>query len=77
MFLNRIDRAGSNSEMLRSWTSIILFNEQMKGDVLEFSPCYLSAGDSINQLDPQSLKIVAEAVVDLLKTLDRQSLYEL
>ncbi|OAL80222.1 hypothetical protein AY608_04915 [Acinetobacter terrae] len=60
------------SEMLRSWTSIILFNEQMKGDVLEFLTCYLSAGDSIDQLDPQSLKIVAEAVVDLLKTLDRQ-----
>ena len=60
------------SEMLRSWTSIILFNEQMKGDVLEFSPCYLRASDSINQLDPQSLKIVAEAVVHLLKTLDRQ-----
>ena len=63
--------------MLRSCSSIILFNEQMKGDVLEFLTCYLSAGDSINKLDPQSLKIVAEAVVDLLKTLDRQSLYQL
>jgi hypothetical protein len=44
----------------------------MKGDVLEFLLCYLSTGDSINQVDPQSLKIVAEAVVHLLKTLDRQ-----
>lgn len=58
--------------MLRSWTSIILFNEQMKGDVLEFSPFYLSACDSIDQVDLQSLKIVAEAVFHLLKTLDRQ-----
>ena len=38
----------------------------------EFSPCYLGAGACINQVDLQSLKIVAEAVVHLLKTLDRQ-----
>ncbi|NNG82435.1 hypothetical protein [Acinetobacter sp. ANC 5378] len=49
----------------------------MKDDVLEFSLCYFSAGDSLDQVDPQSLKIVAEAEVHLLKTLARQSLYEL
>ncbi|NNH00834.1 hypothetical protein [Acinetobacter sp. ANC 5414] len=45
--------------------------------MLEFSLCYLGVGDIIDQVDPQSLKIVAEAVVHLLKTLARQSLYEL
>ncbi|NNH36388.1 hypothetical protein HLH12_12740 [Acinetobacter sp. NIPH 2377] len=58
--------------MLRSWASIILFNEQMKAEVFEFPPCDLRACDSMDQVDLQSLKIVAEAVVDLLKTLDRQ-----
>ena len=62
-------------KILRSWRSIILFNEQMKAGVFEFSPCDLSACDSMDQVDRQSLKIVAEAAVHLLKTLDRQSLY--
>lgn len=53
-------------------SSIILFNEQMKGDVLEFAPCYHSACDTIDQVDPESLEIAAEAVLYLLKTLDRQ-----
>lgn len=61
--------------ILRSWRSIILFNEQMKAEVFEFSRCDLRACDSMDQVDRQSLKIVAEAAVHLLKTLDRQSLY--
>ena len=61
--------------ILRSWRAIILFNEQMKAEVFEFSRCDLSNCDSFDQVDLQSLKIVAEAAVHLLKTLDRQSLY--
>ena len=58
--------------MLRSCSSIILFNEQMKAGVFEFPPCDLRACDSMDQVDLQSFKIVAEAVLHLLKTLDRQ-----
>lgn len=49
--------------------SLTLFNEQMKGDVLEFAPCYHQACDTIEQVDPQSLGLVGEAVIELLKTL--------
>lgn len=49
--------------------SLTLFNEQMKGDVLEFAPCYHQACDTIEQVDPQSLGLVGEAVLDLLKKL--------
>lgn len=48
-------------------TSIILFNEQMKGDELEFAPCYHKACDSIEHVDVKSLQIAAEAVTHLLK----------
>ena len=58
--------------MLRSCSSIILFNEQIKAGVCEFPPCDLRACDSMDQVDLQSFKIVAEAGVHLLKTLDRQ-----
>ena len=44
----------------------------MKDDVFDFLLCYFRVGESLDQVDPQSLKIVAEAVVHLLKTLDRQ-----
>lgn len=43
-------------------TSLILFNEQMKGDVLEFAPCYHQSCDTIEQVDPESLKIAYDAV---------------
>jgi len=56
--------------ILRSWRSIILFNEQMKAGVFEFSSCDLNPCDSVDQVDLQSFKIVAAAVVHLLKTLD-------
>ena len=58
--------------MLRAWRSIILFNEQMKAEVFEFLPCDLRACDSMDQVDLQSFKIVSEAVLHLLKTLDGQ-----
>lgn len=51
-------------------TSIILFNEQMKGDVLEFAPCYHQACDTIDQVDPQSLAMAGEAVIYLLKQIN-------
>lgn len=53
-------------------TSLILFNEKMKGDVLEFAPCYHAACDTVDKVDPQSMQIAAEALVHLLKTVDTQ-----
>ena len=50
-------------------TSIILFNEQLKGDVLEFAPCYHQACDQIDQVDENSLQLAGEAVLYLLKSL--------
>ncbi|WP_214646063.1 hypothetical protein [Acinetobacter terrae] len=58
--------------ILRSWRSIILFNEQMKAEVFEFSRCDLRACDSMDQVDLQSIKIVAATVAHLLKTFDMQ-----
>ena len=52
-------------------TSIILFNEKMKGDELEFAPCYHKACDTIEQVDSQSLKLAGEAVIHLLNTLNK------
>ncbi len=51
-------------------TSIILFNEQLKGDELEFAPCYHKACDTIDQVDPQSLLIASDAVVHLINDID-------
>lgn len=51
-------------------TSIILFNEQMKGNVLEFAPCYHQACDTVDLVDPQSLALSSEAIVHLLKILN-------
>lgn len=50
--------------------SLILFNEQMKGDVLEFSPCYHQACDTLDFVDPQSLTLASEAVLHLLNQLN-------
>ena len=44
----------------------------MKAGVFEFPLCDLRTCDSMDQVDLQSLKIVAEAMVHLLKTLDGQ-----
>ena len=51
-------------------TSIILFNEQLKGDELEFAPCYHKACDTIKQVDPQSLLIASNAIVHLINEID-------
>lgn len=50
--------------------SIILFNEQMKGDELEFAPCYHKACDTLDGVDPKSLQIAADAVTHLLGVLE-------
>lgn len=52
-------------------TSIIMFNEQMNGDELEFAPCYHKKCDTIDQVDPESLQIAGDAVVYLLNSLSR------
>ena len=46
--------------------SIILFNEQLKGDVLEFAPCYHKACDTIEQVDPKSLEMAGEGLIYLI-----------
>lgn len=52
-------------------TSVILFNEQMKGDELEFAPCYHKACDTIEQVDPKSMQLAGDAVIHLLKSLNQ------
>lgn len=52
--------------------SIILFNEQLKGDVLEFAPCYHQACDTTDWVDPNSLKLASEAILNLLSYLQNQ-----
>lgn len=52
-------------------TSVILFNEQMKGDELEFAPCYHKACDTIEQVDPKSMQLAGDAVIHLLTSLDQ------
>ena len=52
--------------------SIILFNEQMKGDELEFAPCYHQACDTIEKVDPKSLDLAGDAVLYLLSELQNQ-----
>lgn len=51
--------------------SIILFNEQMKGDELEFAPCYHKACDTIESIDPKSMQMAAEAVQYLIQVLNK------
>lgn len=52
--------------------SIILFKQQLKGDVLEFAPCYHQACDRVDLIDPQSLKMSAQAIMDLVQYLAAQ-----
>lgn len=49
--------------------SIIMFNEKMNGDELEFAPCYHKACDTIEQVDPKSLQLAGDAVVYLLNNI--------
>lgn len=50
---------------------IIMFHEQLlKGDILEFAPCYHRHCDTIDKVDPASLKIASDALLHLLKKLE-------
>ena len=51
--------------------SIIMFNEQMNGNELEFAPCYHKKCDTLAQVDPQSMQLAGDAVVYLLDSLDK------
>lgn len=51
--------------------SLILFNEQMKGDELEFAPCYHKACDTVDLIDAKSLQLSYDAVKDLVTQLNR------
>lgn len=50
--------------------SLILFHEQMKGDVLEFAPCYHTICDRVDTVDPKSMQLAAEALVHLVDYVD-------
>lgn len=52
-------------------SSIIMFNEQMKGDVLEFAPCYHQACDTIDLVDPKSLIFATEATLHLIDVVEK------
>lgn len=54
-------------------TSVIFFNEQMKGDELEFAPCYHKACDTIDLIDPKSMQIAGAAALSLINTLNASS----
>ena len=51
--------------------SIIMFNEQMNGDELEFAPCYHKKCDTLEYVDPKSLQIAGDAVTYLLNSLSK------
>lgn len=50
--------------------SLIFFNEQLKGDVLEFAPCYHQNCDTIDLIDPKSLNLAKDAIQHLILKLD-------
>ena len=50
-------------------TSFIFFNEQLKGNELEFAPCYHKACDTIDLVDAQSMQLSGEAVMNLIQKL--------
>lgn len=50
-------------------TSIILFNEQMKGNELEFAPCYHKACDRIDLIDPSSMQLAANCIQSVIEFL--------
>ena len=52
-------------------TSLILFNEQMKGDELEFAPCYHKACDTIDGVDVNSLNLALNVLQHLLSDLNK------
>lgn len=52
--------------------SIILFNEQMKGDILEFAPCYHQACDDLSHIDANSLGLAQDALVQLIQAIEQK-----
>ncbi|WP_122899617.1 M20/M25/M40 family metallo-hydrolase [Acinetobacter sp. B51(2017)] len=54
-------------------TSVIFFNQQMKGDELEFAPCYHKACDTLDLIDPKSMQIAGEAALSLVTMLNATS----
>lgn len=54
-------------------TSIVLFNEQMKGNELEFAPCYHKACDRLDLIDPASLQLTKNAVKDLIGRIESKT----
>ena len=53
-------------------TSIVLLNETMNGDELEFAPCYHKACDTVDLVDGQSLVITGEALLHLVRDLEKK-----
>ncbi|AOA58871.1 M20/M25/M40 family metallo-hydrolase [Acinetobacter larvae] len=53
-------------------TGLVLFNEKLQGDELEFAPCYHKACDTLELIDPESMKLAGEALMHLLRSLDAQ-----
>ena len=52
--------------------SVILFNEQLKGSVLEFAPCYHQGCDTLEHVDDKVLKIARGAVLTLIAAVEAQ-----
>jgi aminopeptidase S len=51
--------------------SLVLFNERMKGDILEFAPCYHQACNDITHIDPQSLALTRSAIFKLIQAIEQ------
>jgi aminopeptidase S len=51
--------------------SFIFFNEQLKGEELEFAPCYHKACDTMQHVDPKSMQLAGEATQYLIKVLNQ------
>lgn len=47
--------------------SLVFFNEQMKGNVLEFAPCYHQACDTLEGIEPKSLNLAIDAIQGLVQ----------
>ena len=46
--------------------SLVLFNERMNGNVLEFAPCYHQACDNLTHVDEASLQLAQDAIFTLI-----------
>lgn len=50
--------------------SVVLFNERMNGNVLEFAPCYHQACDDLAQVDKASLQLAQDAILTLIGAIE-------